>query len=396
MIAIFSRFLLLGLISFGGPIAHIGYFQKECVEKQKWLTQEKFNEALALCQFLPGPASSQLGMYIGYQKGGYLGALLAFTGFTLPSFILLTFAAIYTNQFSDNAFFAAFIYAAKLLAVVVVFDAVKSMFSKFIHDKATFLICALSAGVILSFTGLWTQLFVILTAACFGVIAAKANSAISSKAQQVTKQSTQQTIQEIKRSSLKKASLFLSAFCIFFLLPSFFDFKLAIIFHYFYQAGSLVFGGGHVVLPLLEPLLNQEIAKNVLVEGYAAAQLIPGPMFTIASYIGASFTGVNPLLGSLVATLAIFLPGALLLFAAVPLWTKVLYHPTLSGAIRFINAAVVGLLIAAFFDPIWVSAIYHYTDVIVVLGGGILITLYKASPFKLILPFFVYAFLLHY
>jgi chromate transporter len=385
MIAIFYRFLLLGLISFGGPIAHIGYFQKECVGKQKWLTQEKFNEALALCQFLPGPASSQLGMYIGYQKGGYLGALLAFIGFTLPSFTLLTFAAIYTHQLSDNTFFSAFIYAAKLLAVVVVFDAINSMFRKFILDKTTFFVCALAAGVILLFTGLWTQLFVILMAASIGILAAKVKSKISL-----------QITPEIKTPSLKKTSLFLGTFFIFFLLPSFFDFKLAIIFNYFYQAGSLVFGGGHVVLPLLEPLLNQEINKNVLVEGYAAAQLIPGPMFTIASYIGASFTGINPFLGSIVATLAIFLPGALLLFAALPFWTKVLNHPSLSGAIRFINAAVVGLLIAAFFDPIWVSAIYHYTDIVLVLAGAVLIRFYNLSPFKLILPFFVYAYFLHY
>lgn len=388
MIAIFFRFLFLGLISFGGPIAHIGYFKKEYVDRQRWLTQEQFNEALALCQFLPGPASSQLGMYIGYQKGGYLGALLAFIGFTLPSFTLLTFAAIYTNQFSDNAFFSAFIYAAKLLAVVIVFDAINSMFRKFIHDKITFLICALSASIILFFTGLWTQLFVTLTAASFGILA--------NKLKKIGSAQTAQIKTDIKKASLKKASLFLSAFFIFFLLPSFFDFKLAIIFNYFYQAGSLVFGGGHVVLPLLEPLLNQEIAKNVLVEGYAAAQLIPGPMFTIASYIGASFTGINPFLGSLIATAAIFLPGALLLFAALPLWTNLLHHPALSGAVDFINAAVVGLLIAAFFDPIWISAISHNADIVAVLTGIVLISYYKVSPFKLILLFFIYAYFLHY
>lgn len=370
MLTIFYRFFILGLISFGGPIAHIGYFQKEFVEKRKWLSESSFTEALALCQFLPGPASSQLGMYIGYHQAGYLGACMAFIGFTLPSFLILTFTAMYTHVLADHQALQIFISAAKLLAAIVVLDAIVTMFKKFIIDKLTLIVCFISVVWIFISTGLFAQLSIIIISGIFGLLI----------------HTNTNTEYHFKSSVHSKHTFLLLALFIFLLIfPALFKAPIIQLFHYFYQAGSLVFGGGHVVLPLLEPLIGQHISSQVLIEGYAAAQLIPGPMFTIASYIGASFENIHPFVGSLIATIAIFLPGALLLFAALPVWKSVLAHSKLAGAVIYINAAVVGLLIAAFFTPILTSAIHQNLDFIALIFGFIALKKFGVSIFVILL-----------
>ncbi len=376
---VFWPFFILGMISFGGPVAHIGYFQREFVEKRKWLSEQEFSKAFSLCQFLPGPASSQLGMYIGYQRAGLLGALFAFIGFTFPSFVILTFLAIHQAQYGDNSLVLLLINSAKLLAVIVVADAIYSMARKFLIDRMTVVIATLTTAWVLLNQGLLAQILPIIISGTVGFLFYRGSES-----------KTHETNKRLSKQSLICIVLFL----LLLILPVLSSLSVVTLFHYFYQAGSFVFGGGHVVLPLLEPIIGNAISSNVLVEGYAAAQLVPGPMFTIASYIGASFTGVNPYLGSIVATIAVFLPGALLLFAVLPCWEWVMDHPKFSAGLVFINASVVGLLIAAFYQPIWVTGIQYYSDIAVLLIGFILMKKFRLSVFVLFAILVGYKFIL--
>ncbi|MBV7296639.1 chromate efflux transporter [Enterovibrio paralichthyis] len=375
MVEVLFRFFVLGCMSFGGPVAHIGYFQREFVDKRKWLDEEKFSSALSLCQFLPGPASSQLGMFIGYHRAGYLGAIAAFVGFTFPSFALLTAAAIYSAHLGDANWLTLLIAAAKLLAVVVVADAIYTMARKFISDVVTAAVCILSAVWILWQTGLVAQLMPILVAGLLGWLF-------------IRKPKSDAVVQ--KPTSLTQTLVLFGLFAALLVLPAMFSAPIANLFNHFYQAGSFVFGGGHVVLPLLQPLIGDDVSGNVLVEGYAAAQLVPGPMFTIASFVGASMDGVHPVVGSLVATIAIFLPGALLLFAALPVWQAVMNHHKFSGSVVLINAAVVGLLVAAFYQPVWISAVHSVSDILAVVVGFAILRKYNLSVFWLLAGMLMY------
>ncbi|RXJ74519.1 chorismate-binding protein [Veronia nyctiphanis] len=378
MLEVFYRFFLLGCMSFGGPVAHIGYFQREFVDKRKWLSEEQFSSALSLCQFLPGPASSQLGMYIGHNRAGYIGALFAFLGFTLPSALLLTFAAVSASSLGQNEALSILISAAKLLAVVVVADAIWTMGKKFITDKATVVTCIATTAWILWQTGLIAQLAPIVIAGVFGAfLLSKPSSNTLDK-------------HEGERAGALSVVLF-TLFALLLVVPALLPQSATVdVFNYFYQAGSFVFGGGHVVLPLLQPIIEGNVADNVLIEGYAAAQLVPGPMFTIASYVGTSFDGVNPYLGSIIATIAIFLPGALLLFGAMPVWQSVMRNPQFAGAVTLINAAVVGLLLAAFYRPVWLGAVHNAFDIFVVVIGFVVLRKYSISVFWLLAAMLLY------
>ncbi|WP_028022610.1 chromate efflux transporter [Enterovibrio calviensis] len=376
MLEVFIRFLVLGCMSFGGPVAHIGYFQREFVDKRKWIEEEKFTMALSLCQFLPGPASSQLGMFIGYHRAGYLGAIAAFIGFTFPSFLLLTLAAIYSAKLGDATWLTILITAAKLLAVVVVADAIWTMAKKFITNAATLAVCAGSAGWILWQAGLLAQLMPIVIAGVLGWIF-------------IRKPQSQETSVS-KDQSLTQTFVLFGAFVALLVLPTLTSAPLISMFNHFYQAGSFVFGGGHVVLPLLQPLIGDAVSGDALVEGYAAAQLVPGPMFTIASYIGASMDGIHPVVGSVIATVAIFLPGALLLFAALPVWQNVMNHNKFAGSVVLINAAVVGLLVAAFYQPVWMSAVHGVADIIAVVVGFAVLRKFNLSVFWLLAGMLAY------
>ncbi|OEE75300.1 chorismate-binding protein [Enterovibrio norvegicus FF-162] len=376
MLDVFIRFLVLGCMSFGGPVAHIGYFQREFVDKRKWIEEEKFSMALSLCQFLPGPASSQLGMFIGYHRAGYLGAIAAFVGFTFPSFLLLTLAAMYSASLGDATWLTILISAAKLLAVVVVADAIWTMARKFISDAVTFIVCAGSASWILWQSGLLAQLLPIVVAGLLGWLFIRKPVSIEAKAN--------------KDTSLLQTLVLFGVFAALLILPTLSSAPLVSMFNHFYQAGSFVFGGGHVVLPLLQPLIGDAVTGDALVEGYAAAQLVPGPMFTIASYVGASMDGIHPVIGSVIATVAIFLPGALLLFAAIPVWQKVMNHNKFAGSVVLINAAVVGLLVAAFYQPVWVSAVHGIADMVAVVVGFAVLRKFNLSVFWLLAGMLVY------
>ncbi|MGB7997828.1 MAG: chromate efflux transporter [Photobacterium halotolerans] len=362
VLQVFCSFLVLGLGSFGGPVAHIGYFQRSFVQKKQWLSDSEFSQATALCQFLPGPASSQLGMFIGYRKAGYIGALAAFVGFTLPSAALLTVLAVLENRDYQPEWVYQVIQAAKLLAVVVVADALFSMVKKNLTDKLTVCIAVLAAISVFFTHGLSGQLLPILLAAATGFVLSF-----------MQKEPTDKTMPP--SSPGKPNVVILAVFLVLLLgLP-----YLAVlskewaVFNNFYQAGSFVFGGGHVVLPLLEPLVQQWIDANTFLSAYASAQLVPGPMFTMASYLGAASLPETAVWGSVLATLAIFLPGSLLLFAFLPAWQSLLQHPRLRLSVKTITASVVGLLAAAWVDPVITSSITSGWDIlVVVIGFGLL------------------------
>ncbi|KHT65458.1 chorismate-binding protein [Photobacterium gaetbulicola] len=356
MFKVMWQFFLLGLYSFGGPAAHIGFFQREFVQNKKWLTDQDFTHAVALCQFLPGPASSQLGMYIGFKKAGYLGAISAFVGFTFPSFMLLTVLAIGNQQYNDVTFIDTVIQAAKLLAVVVVADAMWGMVRKNLTSTLTVAV-AIATGVSVFVTsGLLGQIVPILLAALFGFV-------VSSN--------KQQNVREVNQAMIKPHLGLISVFVVLLLgLPLVAgQSDLLNLVNVFYQAGSFVFGGGHVVLPLLEPMMEGMVEPDTFLSAYASAQLVPGPMFTMASYLGASSISGNPFIGSLLATLAVFLPGSLLLFAFLPTWSALFKNQRLQESILLVNASVVGLLGSAFIKPVISSSIGSFFDVVAVIVG---------------------------
>lgn len=344
------QFLWLGCISFGGPAAHIGYFQRTFVERLGWLTQAEFAQLLALCQLLPGPASSQLGFAIGRQRAGLAGALAAFAGFTLPSFLLLLAAAIGLGQLGNNVWLDAALHGLKLLALVVVADAVLTMSRQFCKTTRNQGIMVATAAALWWQPGLLTQLVMLAGAA---LLCARVGAPQTPGPQPSPAQST-----PVHQPHWPTLLLFALLFVGLPLLGG----PVGQLVTDFYRAGSLVFGGGHVVLPLLAESVGHSLNQQQFLTGYSLAQLVPGPMFTLATYLGAQLLPASPVGGALLATLALFLPGFLLLWAMGPCWQSWLARPRLAGAVAGINAAVVGLLLAALYQPVWQSAVLAPTD----------------------------------
>ncbi|MDL5384463.1 chromate efflux transporter [Aeromonas hydrophila] len=344
---VFMQFLWLGCISFGGPAAHIGYFQRAFVERLGWLSQAEFAQLLALCQLLPGPASSQLGFAIGRQRAGLGGALAAFAGFTLPSFLLLLAAAIGVGQLTANVWLDAALHGLKLLALVVVADAVLTMSRQFCKTALAQGIMVTTAAALWWQPGLLTQLVMLAGAA---LLCARVG-----EPQTPGPQPSPAVHHPHWPTLLLFALLFVG-------LPLLATDTASQLVADFYRAGSLVFGGGHVVLPLLAESVGHSLSQQQFLTGYSLAQLVPGPMFTLASYLGAQLLPASPVGGALLATLALFLPGFLLLWAMGPCWQSWLARPRLAGAVAGINAAVVGLLLAALYQPVWQSAVLAPTD----------------------------------
>ncbi|MFM5659506.1 chromate efflux transporter [Aeromonas veronii] len=342
---VFIQFLWLGCISFGGPAAHIGYFQRTFVQRLGWLTQAEFARLLALCQLLPGPASSQLGFAIGRHRAGLGGALSAFVGFTLPSFLLLLAAAIGIGQLGSNLWLDAALHGLKLLALIVVADAVLTMSRQFCATGVTQGIMVVTAAALWWQPGLLTQLLMLAGAA---LICSRSQSGAGSRPASAELPSA---------ASSQPHWPTLLMFGILFIGLPLLGSPLGQLVADFYRAGSLVFGGGHVVLPLLQESVGHTLNEQQFLTGYSLAQLVPGPMFTLATYLGAQLQPEMPLIGALLATLALFAPGFLLLWAVGPCWQQWLARPRLAGAVTGINAAVVGLLLAALYQPVWQSAV---------------------------------------
>ncbi len=320
---IFYRFFLLGLVSFGGPVAHIAYFRKAFVDKLKWLEEVEFSKIVALSQFLPGPASSQVGFTIGLKKGGIFGAILAFIAFTLPSFLILYFLWYFGVFQNQNEYVKSIIYALKLFASVVVIDAVFGMFKSFCKDKITIFIFVV-ASVLLIFLGfIFNQILVLALCAIFGSLFIK---------------------NEVKtKEKLIYPNFFILALFTILLFVAFvFEFKNEALnlFFSFYKNGSLVFGGGHVVLPLLQENLQNQVSNETFLVAYSLAQTIPGPMFTIATYLGADILKESSFFGALIAIFGIFLGGFLLILAFHKSFESFSKNAKLLGIITSINASV--------------------------------------------------------
>ncbi len=366
VIEVFWRFLLLGCISFGGPAAHIGYFRSTFVEKLNWLDDGAYARLVALSQFLPGPGSSQIGFAIGCRQAGVAGGLAAFIGFTLPSFVLLTLLAIFTFNQADASSLDGIIHGLKLLAVVVVADACLGMYKNFCQERFSTSIAVATAAALLLLPGLWTQALVLVMAAGIGVLLSGNTSLIKRAPSEIA--NTNLGLKQLMNS--KALWLFALLFLVLPLLSLFGAlFTELDLFSRFYQAGSLVFGGGHVVLPLLQQLVGESLGADRFLSGYAAAQAVPGPMFTLAAFLGANLLADSPWLGALLATLGVFLPGLLLVLALQRHWEVLASKPKMAGAIWGINAAVVGLLLSALYLPVFSSAVLSGFDMALVLMG---------------------------
>ncbi len=375
MFEIFKRFFLLGWVSFGGPAAHIGYFRNEFVQKRGWISEEEYAQLIALSQFLPGPGSSQVGFALGYHRKGLLGALLASISFTLPSILIMVLLANISHSFFGNDVFEGVIHGLKLLAVVVVADAIMGMYQSFCKDKLTVFLCIMTATLLLILPSITTQLLALFIAALIGRFYLKSDD-------------KEQIEQDSK--GINWLPLIIFALC-FFVLPTVVSYSpLLGLFSDFFQAGSLVFGGGHVVLPLLQNIVGDQVSTDSFLTGYAAAQAVPGPMFTFATFLGYELWSEQPVLGAIIATVAIFLPGFLLVLGVFNHWQVLAKKPALSGAIIGINAAVVGLLISALYDPVFTSAVNSGLDMALVLIGFALLKVAKL-PIVGLVSFFIIA-----
>ncbi|MFM2596141.1 chromate efflux transporter [Vibrio harveyi] len=351
MFTIFKTFFWLGWISFGGPAAHIGYFRQTFVEKLKWIDDSKYAQIVALSQFLPGPGSSQVGFALGYKRGGLGGACMAFLGFTLPSVIIMLALAMVSSQITDTALFQNIVHGLKLLAVVVVADATWGMYKNFCQSKLAAGLCVATAIALLVAPSIMTQMLVLVVAGLIGTQYLKKESTTPAEP-------FKPTIAPLALFAVLLVGLPLVAHA----LP------MLGLFSNFFQAGSLVFGGGHVVLPLLQNIVGDQLSQDAFLTGYAAAQAVPGPMFTFATYIGYELSD-TPILGALVATLGVFLPGFLLLLGVLKNWQALAGKPAVSGAINGVNASVVGLLLAALYQPVFTSAVIAPIDIALVIAG---------------------------
>lgn len=378
----------LGITSFGGPIAHLGYFHEEYVHRRKWLNDKEYADLVALCQFLPGPASSQVGIGIGLMRGGYLGAIAAWIGFTLPSVLLLVlFATLLKDQGAALAL-SPWLHGLKLTAVAIVTQAVWGMGQKLSAGRSRMTITVLTTGLLLLWPGPFSQILVILAAGIAGLLLYRTTAANEEQLE-----STRSKFSTSKAGAVISLALF---FAILFLLPlTIYIFglnpeqpssltSLAVMFDSFYRAGALVFGGGHVVLPLLQNEFVDSgwISESDFLAGYGAAQAVPGPLFTFASYLGVQMNG---LIGGIVATLAIFLPGFLLVTGVMPYWGKLRNNSRMRAALHGINASVVGILLAALYNPIWTTSVQSGADFVIVLLLFFLLVVWKLPAWSIVL-----------
>lgn len=341
----------LGITSFGGPIAHLGYFHHEYVRRQKWLDERTYADLVALCQFLPGPASSQVGIGIGVIRAGFLGGLLAWVGFTLPSVVAMVLFAFLLQGFDIGN--AGWIHGLKIVAVAVVAHAVLGMGQKLASDRNRATIAVIAATITLLWITAVSQVVVIAAAGLIGLWLYRGAGASQDPAHEA-----------VPISRTVGVGCLIAFFGLLVALPvlrQVTDAHWIAVFDSFYRPGSLVFGGGHVVLPLLEREVVPVgwLTKADFLAGYGAAQAVPGPLFTFAGYLGAMLGGLT---GAVVAVTAVFLPAFLLIIGALPFWNTLRRNAKIQGALVGINAAVVGILLGALYDPLWTSAILTPAD----------------------------------
>jgi chromate transporter len=375
---VFRAFLRLGLTSFGGPIAHLGYFHDDFVVRRKWLDEKTYADLVALCQFLPGPASSQVGIAIGLTRAGYAGALAAWLGFTSPSAILLVLFAYGVGAF-ENALGSGWLHGLKVVAVAVVAQAVLGMMRSLAPDRGRATLAVIAAAIVLIVPTTLGQLAAIALGGIVGLCVPGGNGAADQVALPL-------------RITRRTGVIVLLVFFVLLLgLPAL---ATAVpnqgvrLFEAFYRAGSLVFGGGHVVLPLLQASVVPPgwVSNDAFLAGYGAAQAVPGPLFTFAAYLGAVMQpDPNGWQGAVLCVVAVFLPSFLLVVGVLPFWDGLRRRAGAQGALRGINAAVVGLLLAALYNPVWTSAIAHPSDVALAAAGFLLLTMWRVPPWLVVL-----------
>lgn len=371
-------FLKLGLTSFGGPIAHLGYFHDEFVLRRKWLDEHAYADLVALCQFLPGPASSQVGMALGFSRAGYLGAIAAWIGFTIPSAALLVLFAFGISSLTGTIHLS-YLHGLKIVAVAIVAHAIWGMSTKLCPDKIRATMAVAAAILASLMTSALAQIGIIAVGGILGIALLKNNDQLPHS--------------PFSTKSSRVAGTFLLAVFVAILIGLPFvanlynNFALKQ-FDSFYRAGSLVFGGGHVVLPLLknEVVNSGWVSNESFMAGYGAAQAIPGPLFSFSAYLGA-VSSVEPsgVLGSLICLIAAFLPSFFLVLGVIPFWENLRKFDQMKFAMKGINATVVGLLLAAFYNPVWTSAIFTTKDFAIAIGAFLLLMFWKAPSWLVVI-----------
>lgn len=375
---VFLVFLRLGLTSFGGPIAHLGYFRDEFVTRRQWLSERSYADLVALCQFLPGPASSQVGLALGLSRAGYTGALAAWAGFTLPSAIALILFALGIASYGE-AMPSGVLHGLKVVAVAVVAQAVWGMARALCPDALRVTIMAVATCLVLLVPTAWGQVGVIAMAAVAGLLLFRPQPGVAHDPLPIVIG---------RRAGLLWLTLFLALLVGLPLLVAVFPNQTLAMVDAFYRAGSLVFGGGHVVLPLLqaEVVPSGWVDNEAFLAGYGAAQAVPGPLFTFAAFLGASMNDTpTGWVGGVVCLLAIFVPSFLLVAGALPFWEQLRRHLRTQAALSGINAAVVGLLLAALYQPVWTSAIHAPQDFGLALAALVALMFWKLPPWLVVL-----------
>jgi chromate transporter len=375
---VFGAFLKLGLTSFGGPIAHLGYFRDELVVQRRWLDEPEYADLVALCQFLPGPASSQVGFALGLHRAGPLGGLAAWTGFTLPSATAM-FAFAYVAAALSGPFGLALVHGLKLVAVAIVAQAVLGMAMTLAPDARRSAIAVAAAAAVTLVGGGLAQIGAIVLGGAAGLLLCRghAGSAMAGALR----------FDVGWRVAAASFLLFLGLLLGAPVLAAATKWPALAVFDAFYRSGALVFGGGHVVLPLLraEVVDTGWASADTFLAGYGAAQAIPGPLFSFAAYLGAVLgPEPNGLPGAVIALVGVFLPGLLILVAMLPFWDGLRRVPAAQAALRGTNAAVVGILAAALYNPVWVSAVTTSADFAVALCGFAALVSWRARPWSVV------------
>lgn len=374
--SVFLIFLRLGLTSFGGPIAHLGYFRDEFVVRRQWLSERRYADLVALCQFLPGPGSSQVGIALGLSRAGYSGALAAWLGFTLPSAIaLILFASMLTQQ---GSIAPGVLQGLKVVAVAVVAQAIWGMARTLCPDRLRVTIMVAATAAALLFASIWSQLLVLLAAGVVGVLLIKPDTEADHGIQSVPVS---------RRNGVLALGLFVLLLVGLPLLAALFPSQLLSIIDSFYRVGSLVFGGGHVVLPLLqtETVDAGWIDVELFLAGYGATQAVPGPLFTFAAFLGTAMnTGLPGWLNGLLCLVVVFLPSFLLVIGIMPFWEQLRHNLRTQAALAGINAGVVGLLLAALYQPMWSTTIRGPEDFSLALVALVALVFWKLPPWLVV------------
>jgi len=348
-------FLRLGCTSFGGPIAHLGYFRRELVERRRWCSEGTFAEIIAIAQSLPGPASSQTGFALGILRAGWLGGIAAWVGFTLPSVVLML-AFAYGHSFLGGSAGGALLHALQIVAVAVVAQAVLTMQRSLAPDALRLLLAAIAAVVVLFLPTNFATLIAIGLGALVGLALFRTEPKPDSEPF---------ALHLSRRAGIAAGSTLLLLLVLSQLLAHLTHWQAVQVFAAFYRSGALVFGGGHVVLPLLEDAVVAPgwVTQQAFLAGYGAAQALPGPLFAFAAYLGAVVhAAASPLLYGLLGLIGIFAPGLLAMAAVLPFWSSFRRNVSMQAALKGINASVVGILLAAFIRPLWSFTIHVPSD----------------------------------